>query len=246
MVNIQVKAITFPHIEAIIFDKDGTLQDSQDFLRNLAHKRSRLIDAQIPGIGEPLLMAFGVDGNTLDPAGLMAVGSRRENEIAAAAYIAETGRGWLESMEIARQAFQEASEWLKQDGIPAPLFSDSLDVLKRLHQAGVKLGILSADSTEAVNHFVQYYQLSPYIQLQMGVEGDLSKPDPALFLQGCDRLGVTPAVTLMVGDSLGDMQMATQAGAAGCIGINRSPSSHTLTTADVVMTQLNEITIQSS
>jgi phosphoglycolate phosphatase len=246
LVNIQVKAITFPNIEAIIFDKDGTLQDSQDFLRNLAHKRSRLIDAQIPGIGEPLLMAFGVDGDTLDPAGLMAVGSRRENEIAAAAYIAETGRGWLESMEIARQAFQEADEWLKQDEVPAPLFVGGLDLLKRLHEAGVKLGILSADSTEAVNHFVDYYQLSPYIQLQMGVEADLSKPDPALFVQGCDRLGVTPAVTLMVGDSPGDMQMAAQAGAAGCIGMGHPTCSHTLTTAEVVIAQLNEIQIQSS
>lgn len=244
MVNIKVKETNFANIKAIIFDKDGTLQDSQDFLRNLAMKRSRLIDAQIPGIGEPLLMAFGVDGDTLDPAGLMAVGSRRENEIAAAAYIAETGRGWLESMEVARQAFEEADKWLKQDEVPSPLFLGGLDVLKRLHEAGIKLGILSADSTEAVNHFVQYYQLSPYIQLKMGVEGAVSKPDPALFLQGCDRLGVTPGVTLMVGDSPGDMKMATQAGAAGCIGISHPAYSHNLKAADVVITQLNEIEVQ--
>jgi phosphoglycolate phosphatase len=147
-------------------------------------------------------------------------------------------------MEIACQAFQEASEWLKQDGIPAPIFSGSLEVLKALHEAGVKLGILSADSTEAVNHFVQYYQLSPYIQLQMGVAGELSKPDPALFLQGCDRLGVTPAVTLMVGDSPGDIQMATQAGAAGCIGMSNPAYSHNLKAADVVISQLDEIEIK--
>ncbi|NES40040.1 MAG: HAD family hydrolase, partial [Moorea sp. SIO2C4] len=97
MVTIRCGKVTFPNIEAVIFDKDGTLEDSQVYLRELAYKRSRLIDAQIPGIGEPLLMAFGVQDDTLDPTGLMAVGSRRENEIAAAAYIAETGRGWLES-----------------------------------------------------------------------------------------------------------------------------------------------------
>ena len=60
MVTLQVQNITFKNIEAVIFDKDGTLEDSGDFLRNLAQKRSRLIDAQIPGVGEPLLMAFGV------------------------------------------------------------------------------------------------------------------------------------------------------------------------------------------
>ncbi|MFM7574717.1 MAG: hypothetical protein ACKO4S_16540, partial [Snowella sp.] len=47
----------FKNIEAVIFDKDGTLEDSQAYLRELGIKRARLIDAQIPGIGEPLLMA---------------------------------------------------------------------------------------------------------------------------------------------------------------------------------------------
>jgi phosphoglycolate phosphatase len=60
LVTLQVQNITFKNIEAVIFDKDGTLEVSGDFLRNLAQKRSRLIDAQIPGVGEPLLMAFGV------------------------------------------------------------------------------------------------------------------------------------------------------------------------------------------
>jgi phosphoglycolate phosphatase len=74
LVTIRCRDVTFPNIEAIIFDKDGTLEDSQVFLRELGQKRSRLIDAQIPGIGEPLLMAFGINGEKLDPAGLIAVG----------------------------------------------------------------------------------------------------------------------------------------------------------------------------
>lgn len=91
MVNIRCGKIEFNNIQAIIFDKDGTLEDSQNFLRELSIRRARLLDAQIPGIGEPLLMAFGLQDNYLDPTGLMAVGSRQENLIAAAAYIAEKG-----------------------------------------------------------------------------------------------------------------------------------------------------------
>ncbi|HEY9707367.1 MAG TPA: HAD family hydrolase, partial [Oculatellaceae cyanobacterium] len=132
MVTIRCRDITFPNIQAIIFDKDGTLEDSQVFLRELGQKRSRLIDAQIPGIGEPLLMAFGINGDTLDPTGLMAVGSRRESEIAAAAYIAETGRGWLESLAIAHNAFEEADRYLKETANTSPLFAGSLEVLKFL------------------------------------------------------------------------------------------------------------------
>ncbi len=244
MATIRCRDVTFVNIEAIVFDKDGTLEDSQVFLRELGQKRSRLIDAQIPGIGEPLLMAFGIEGNTLNPTGLMAVGSRRETEIAAAAYIAETGRGWLESLAIARNAFEEADRYLKDAANTTPLFVGSLEVLKFLCEAGLKLGILSAASTARVQAFVKRHQLEPYIQLQQGVDEGPSKPDPTLFLQACQTLGVEPASTLMVGDSAGDIEMARRAGAGGCIGICwGTPEAAHLETADVAIVQLDEIQV---
>jgi phosphoglycolate phosphatase len=244
LATIRVRNVTFPNIQAVIFDKDGTLEDSQVFLRELGQKRSRLIDAQIPGIGEPLLMAFGIDGEKLDPTGLIAVGSRRETEIAAAAYIAETGRGWLESLAIARSAFEEADRYLKDAANTTPLFVGSLEVLKFLCEAGLKLGILSAASTARVQSFVKRHQLDPYIQLQQGVDEGPSKPDPSLFLQACQTLGVEPASTLMVGDSAGDIEMARRAGAAGCIGICwGTPAAAHLEAADVAISQLDEIQV---
>lgn len=241
MATIQCRNITFENIQAVIFDKDGTLADTSDYLRNLAQKRSRLIDAQIPGTGDPLLMAFGISGGVLDPAGLMAVGSRRENEIAAAAYIAETGRSWLESVAIARRAFEEAERVLKNTP-PSPLFVGCLETLKYLFDAGLKLGILSADTTARVREFATHYQLGEYLQLLVGVDEGPSKPDPALFWQACDRLGVEPSTALMVGDSAGDIEMAKKAGAAGCIGIcwGTQAASH-LAAADVAIASLDEI-----
>jgi len=242
LVTIQCKGVKFANIQAIIFDKDGTLEDSEAYLRNLGQKRSRLIDAQIPGIGEPLLMAFGINGNSLDPTGLLAVGSRRETEIAAAAYIAETGKGWLESLALARRAFEEADRYIGT--APSPLFVGSLEVLKYLSQAGLKLGILSAASTERVRAFALRHQLQDYVQLQMGVDSAVSKPNPALFLQACQTLGVEPGATLMVGDSAGDIEMARNAGAAGCIGIywGKLVAAH-LQTADVAIASLDQIQI---
>ena len=243
MATIQSKGIKFTNIQAIVFDKDGTLEDSEAYLRNLGQKRSRLIDAQIPGIGEPLLMAFGINGDSLDPTGLLAVGSRRETEIAAAAYIAETGRGWLESLALARRAFEEADQYIGT--APSPLFVGSLEVLKYLSEAGLKLGILSAASTERVRAFALRHQLQDYVQLQMGVDSaELSKPNPALFLQACQALGVEPGATLMVGDSAGDIEMARNAGAAGCIGIywGKLVAAH-LQTADVAIASLDQIQI---
>ncbi|MBD2727010.1 HAD family hydrolase [Nostoc sp. FACHB-892] len=241
MATIKCRNITFDNIQAILFDKNGTLEDSETYLRSLAQKAARLIDAQIPGIGEPLLMAFGINGNILDPAGLISVASRRETEVAAAAYIAETGRGWFESLKIARQALDEAEKYIEQT--PSPLFVGSLDLLKYLQQGGLKLGILSAATTEEVHNFVENHQLSDYIQLEMGVDEGPSKPDPVLFLQACQALGVEPSATLMVGDSVGDMQMARNAKAAGCIGITWVDKSDNVRGADVVINLLDEIQI---
>ena len=244
MVSIKCRDITFSNIQAIIFDKDGTLEDSQEFLRLLGLKRSRLADAQIPGVGEPLQMAFGIESGSIDPTGLLAVGSRRENEIVTAGYIAETGRGWLESLTIAGRAFNEADEMFK-NASSSPMFVGSLEVLKTLSEAGLKLGILSAATTAAVQKFVKTHELSDWIQLEMGVDStELNKPNPRLFLQACEQLGVNPAATLMVGDSTGDIQMGQNAGAAGCIGIcwGNAEVSH-LEKADVAIASLDEIII---
>ena len=240
MATIQCKHRTFTNIEAIIFDKDGTLEDSEAYLKSLGQKTSRIIDAQVPGVGEPLLMAYGINNNKLDPTGLFAVGSRHETEIATAAYIAETGTGWLESLELARRAFTEADSFMGTT--PSPLFIGSLEVLQDLSQAGLKLGILSAASTERVCAFVQTHKLNDYVQLQMGTNsGGISKPNPELFIQACQSLQIKPVNTLMVGDSVGDIKMAREAGAAGCIGICWNQSATHLKSADVTISQLEEI-----
>jgi len=73
-------------------------------------------------------------------------------------------------------------------------------VLKYLSEAGLKLAILSAATTQRVQAFVQRHQLGNYVQVQMGVDEGPSKPDPTIY--PCLALGVYPSATLMVGDSL--------------------------------------------
>ena len=245
--TIACQGLKFDNIAAIIFDKDGTLENSLPFWREVGIQRARIVDAQIPGVGEPLLMAFGIQDNILDPTGLMAVGSRQENEIAAAAYVAETGRSWHESMKIARDSFAEVSEskYLIKTPESAPLFPDAIAILKSLYSAGAKIGILSADSTTEVKNFVTNHQLQDFVQLSMGVDGELFKPNPALYIKACQALGVIPEQTLMVGDSIGDMNMAKMAGAAGTIGINRYQNSVSLQ-GDIQISALCEIQILSS
>lgn len=242
MVTVNCGHIKFENIQAIIFDKDGTLENSQNYLLELGIRRACLIDDQIPGIGDSLLMAFGIQDDILNPTGLIAVGSRQENKIAAATYIAETGRSWFQSLEIVQSLFDEADKCVPKNPIDSNLFTGSLEIIKVLSEAGLKLGILSADSTYNVQTFVKFYELSDYVQLMLGSNGILSKPDPQLFIQACQYLKTAPASTLMIGDSEGDIAMAKQGGAAGTIGIcwNNPQASH-LEKADITILELNQI-----
>ena len=243
MITIACGNLRFENLEAIIFDKDGTLEDSHAYLRELAIKRSRLIDAQIPGIGEPLLMAFGLQ-EQLDPTGLMAVGSRQENEIAAAAYIAETGRSWFESLTIARHCFQEADRYCPADVGTSPIFTGAVECIQTLWQSGLKLAILSAARTESIERFVAEHGLKDYFSVLMGADQGLSKPDPHFFWQACDRLNIKPENTLMIGDSQGDITMAKQAQAKGSIAIAHYPlPTIVVKEADVVIQHFNQIKI---
>ncbi|MGF1600442.1 MAG: HAD family hydrolase [Thermosynechococcaceae cyanobacterium] len=237
MATIQCQDKIFSNIDAIIFDKDGTLADVESYLKSLAQKRARLSDAQVPGVQEPLLLAFGVEEGQLNPAGLQAVGSRRDNEIAAAAYIAETGKDWLAALQVAQSAFAEADSYLKRKANHTPLFPGTQDLLQTLTAAGVKIGILSADSPEHVSDFIDYYELATYIDAYQGVDS-ISKPDPRLFEQLCEQLGVAPERALMVGDAQVDLVMGKTAGAAGCIQVTWGWSTITAySEADVVIEQ---------
>ena len=192
-------------------------------------------------------MAFGADREQISADGLLAVGTRQENEIAAAAYVAETGRGWVEALELVRFAFSEADGYLKRKAIHTPPFKGSQELLALLSSKGIKVGILSADSTANVEDFVQCYGLEDYIQVQMGAErGGMAKPDPACLRLACDFLNVSPTTTLMVGDSQADLSMARNANAAGFVAVTWGwPQAIPLANVDASIDRFDEIQLVS-
>ncbi len=220
MATIRCRDRTFENIQAIVFDKDGTLANVESYLKSLGQKRARLVDAKVPGVQEPLMLAFGLETSCVSPMGLLAVGSRRENEIAAAAYVAETGRDWAEALEIAAAAFQNAESYLNPKAVHTPILPNLGDWLSQLQQSGLTLGILSADTTAHIKEFVETYGLSSTIAAYQGDDGkEPSKPDPRLYEGICRQLNVSPEQTVMIGDSTLDMKMARAAGSAGCVGV---------------------------
>lgn len=206
-------------MQAIVWDKDGTLADSLGFLRDLGQKRAQAIEAEIPGLEKAVLRSFGFTEESLNPAGLLAVGTRLENEIGIATLIAQTGHDWIASLTITRSAFRQADERLARKADLTPLFDGIVDLLKSLHAQQLKLAIVSSDSQTNVEDFVTRYELSPYFQQLVGARVGISKPAPQLLQLVCTSLGADLRHTLVIGDAIADIQLATNGGALGSIGV---------------------------
>lgn len=214
---IQCQEHCFGPIEMVLLDKDGTLALSAPYLYQLGRSRARFLDAHIPGVQDPLLMAFGFEENRLSPQGLLAVGSRRDSEIAAAAYVAETGRGWVESLCIVKTAFEEADANMPVKAKTTRLIDGVDELVRSLHQANIRLGIISSDITKNVIDFADQYGLTAYFEWLVGVDTvDKSHPDDCVdFFQSHS---VDASTILVIGDSAADVRLAQGMGASA-IGV---------------------------
>ncbi len=95
-------------------------------------------------------------------------------------------------------------------------YADTLPTLRTLHDAGIKVAVVSNIGFDIRPHF-QAWQLTDLVDaFVLSYEVGRCKPDPAIFLRACGMLGVDPERTLMVGDSPADAG-AVRAGCAALV-----------------------------
>ena len=238
--TIQCSEVRFHQITAVLWDKDGTLADSHGFLRELAHQRSHRLNQKVPGIYDSLMAAFGCAQRQYDPAGLMAVGTRYENEVAAAAYVAATGKSWTEALAFAQSAFADSDRSVTRKAEFTPPFPKIPQLLRQGHELGLKVAVLSGDTTANIQDFLDCYGLSATVAWYAGSEAPPVKPDPQMVWTAGERLGVAPENCLVIGDSGLDEQLARRSGCAGFVSVTWG-GSPAIATADAVLTDPQQL-----
>jgi len=113
------------------------------------------------------------------------------------------------------------------------------DLLEALKAAGIKTALGSASKNSAI--ILKNTGLLSYFDVI--VDGNMvsaSKPDPEVFVTGAKLLGVDPASCIVLEDAIAGVE-AAKAGGMKVVGIG---AKEVLKDADLVVTGLNELTIE--
>jgi len=211
--------------ELIIFDKDGTITDFKKTWVPILEKRLEIIlkniktDFHEEKIKAYTYQAFGIFNEYIDPYGPFPYSTPWEDEIIFGTVLYHFGVSWQKAKDVARYAIDEAERQLDRSKY-AELYNGVREVLETLRRTGVLIALATADLTEIAYETLKnvgIHDLFDYIIGADMVEND--KPHPDMIDKIVEALKVNKAKTVMVGDSITDMEMGKRANVGLVVGV---------------------------
>lgn len=99
-----------------------------------------------------------------------------------------------------------------QDHIP--LFEGVLEAVNQLADNGFMLAVASGKGRRGLRHAISSAGMDSVIFAERSADDCFSKPHPQMLHELMDELGAEPQRTVMIGDTVFDLQMAQNAGTA--------------------------------
>lgn len=222
MAELLLRGTELGAIDAVLFDKDGTLSISEPQLLTLAEARVFLCLEQVSverrdPLKDLLQRAYGLKSDAICPAGITAVASRDHNLIATATAFVQVGVGWPEALALSEQVFAEAdavdARRTADSPLPTSSTTDGLFLwLEQLQVVGVRCAVISNDDMAGIEHFLGAHGLRGYFSGLWSAEHRPRKPDPAAVHGLCAEMGVDVSRCALIGDANSDLRMAVAAG----------------------------------
>lgn len=232
-------------IEAILFDKDGTLIDFDATFNPAVHHVIQTISGGDQSLIEQIADRWDFDLETgeIRNESIIIAGSGYDITAAVAPLL-----GIENIREYSRHLDRLYGEICKDTVAAIPGIEASLIALKK---QGLILGIATNDAQENAEAQMTTLNFTGYFDEILGADsGYGAKPEAGMILGFCQQAGVTPEKVVMVGDSLHDLKAGKAAGTVTC-GVETGPATaeELAPLADLVLpsaTALPEWLIQNS
>ena len=226
MPQLQLRGTGLGEVEAMLFDKDGTLSISEPQLLTLATARVFLCLEQaagvlpaivLPDLQQLLERAYGLHAEAICPAGITAVASRDHNLIATATALVQVGLGWPEALGLSEQVFAEADQQDARRSLTASAATSTTTDglrpwLEQLNATGGVCAVISNSDRAGIEHVLASHGLERLFAGLWSAEHRPRKPDPAAVHGLCKQLGVAAGRCALIGDANSDLRMAVAAG----------------------------------
>jgi len=186
-------------IAAVLFDLDGTLLDTAGDI-SLALNRAIAEYGWQPVAASDARTMIGRGGPML----VQRAAHLQQRHLDAATHAA-----------IVERFFYHYGALQENDECAAQPFAGATEGLRRVHQAGLRTGIVTNKQQRFAISLAKRLGFNDWVDVVVGGDSCARrKPDPMPVLFACESLKVAPAQTLMVGDSINDVQAARGAGVA--------------------------------
>ena len=211
--------------DALIFDMDGVLIDSNPF--HFQIWRDFLTRHEVPF--DPENLPAQIFGQRDDKALRMFFGPNLSNEQVTA---------WSEELEANfREAFGPRAQPLP--GVTA--------LIEECHGAGIPVAVASSAMKKNVGFVVEALRLAPYFRTVVsGDEVTRPKPDPEIYLRAAEHLGVGPSRAVAFEDTFIGVEAVVRAGMK-CVAIASTFSPEWLqreTRAHAVVRDFEELSLE--
>jgi phosphoglycolate phosphatase len=231
--------------DLVVFDKDGTLIDFSMW-GELATVWIERLSAGDSGLARDFYRSIGYDAEArrTDPRGPLAIATTGQIQAIMAATLYRHGVSWTEALDRIDSAYQTEDDY-PLAGLVRPT-GDLVDLLARLHGAGVRAAVVTTDHRPITEETLEILGIAHQVdQVICGDDGLPVKPAPDMLLAACRRLGIEPARTAVVGDTLGDLLMAERAGAGLRVGVLSGAGDRDLLAghADAILDSVDDIAV---
>ena len=250
MISLFTSSWKIDSIEAILFDKDGTLIDSHLYWGRIIEKRSHALIKTFDLKDQMHLllckkMGYSLEKKRLLPEGPIALVSREKVIEILVNFIIEQGVP-VTCSEVDKLLIEIHSDFLKEINEYIKILPGVEDFLKKIKDRGIKTAVVTTDSIKNTKETMRLLNIDKYFDLLLGKEATpLPKTSGKPALIALEQLGVEAVRAIAMGDAPMDITMAKRAKlkAAVAVALGQVPFEKLKEETIYVVNDYNELNI---